>query len=144
LLTLLIAAVKKSVNGLVEGGSVMLASSNIRVNGMAPGFTQTSILTSSKDAEKGGEYDVKATEDEIKATHKQFFERAGLLKGLEYYHNRTAAPEELARVGVFLASDLSSSINGVTILADSGKTAAATGEGCTGPVPAITPLSLEP
>ena len=131
---------KKAVNGLVEGGSVMLSTSGIRVNGMAPGFTQSSILTSSKDAEKGQQYDVKATEEEIATNHKKFFERAGLLDATQYYYNRTAAPEELARVGVFLASDLSSAINGTVILADSGRTMAATGEGCTGPIPVITPL----
>jgi NAD(P)-dependent dehydrogenase (short-subunit alcohol dehydrogenase family) len=135
--------VKNSVRGLVEGASVMLSSSGIRVNSIAPGFTQTSILTSSKDAEKGRQYDVQALEKDIQATHKKFFDQAGLLDATEYYYNRIAAPEELAHVGVFLASDLSSAINGITLLADSGKTVAATGEGCTGPIPPIIPLSLE-
>lgn len=48
----------------------------------------------------------------------------------------------MAHVGLFLASDLAKSINGQVILADSGKTAAAIGEGCTGPVYPITPLEL--
>jgi NAD(P)-dependent dehydrogenase (short-subunit alcohol dehydrogenase family) len=118
----------------------MLSTSGIRVNGFAPGFTQSSILTSSKDAEKGEQYSVKATEKEIATNHTKFFARAGLLDAQQYYYNRTMEPDELARVGVFLASDLSSAINGTVLLADSGRTMAATGEGCTGPIPEITPL----
>lgn len=58
-------AVKVAVNGLVAAGSVQLASSNIRVNGFAPGFTRTSILTSSSISEKGAEYKIKEDEKQI-------------------------------------------------------------------------------
>jgi NAD(P)-dependent dehydrogenase (short-subunit alcohol dehydrogenase family) len=71
-----------------------------------------------------------------------FFERAGLLKSPEYYYNRLQDPGEIANIQLFLASDLSSSINGQMILADSGKTSAANGEACTGPIPAVKPLDL--
>ncbi len=138
----LTAATKIATNGLVMGGSVQLSTSNIRINGVAPGFTQTSILTSSKDAEKGSAYKVDVDEKQIKKNHEWFFERAGLLEQVQYYYNRTADPREIANIGVFLASDLSSAINGQVLLADSGKTAAATGEGCTGPIPPVKPLDL--
>ncbi|KAJ4361113.1 uncharacterized protein N0V89_001682 [Didymosphaeria variabile] len=123
---------------------MMLSTSGIRVNGIAPGFTQSSILTSSSIAEKGSEYKVQATEKDIQSTHSKFFERAGLLdsEAQSYYYNRMADPEEIASIGVFLASELSKAVNGQVILADSGKTAAATGEACTGKVPRLIPLEV--
>ncbi|RHZ50530.1 hypothetical protein CDV55_101651 [Aspergillus turcosus] len=135
-------AAKKAVNALVESGSVQLSASNIRVNGFAPGFTRTSILTSSQNAEKGSEYGLKETAKEIQSNHEWFFERAGLRENRQYYYNRLQEAEEMAYLGVFLASDLASSINGQTILADSGFTAAATKEACTGPIPPVKPLEL--
>lgn len=128
---------------MVQSGSVQLSSSNIRVNGVAPGFTRTSILTSSKTAEDGSEYGLKQTTKEIQGNHEWFFERAGLRENRQYYYNRLQEAEEIANVGVFLASDSSAAINGQTILADSGFTAAATKEACTGPVPLVTPLELD-
>lgn len=137
-----VATAKTAVNGMVAGASVQLASSNIRINGVAPGFTKTSILTVSKEAEKGGEYKNDLDQQQLKKNHEWFFERAGLLDAPSYYFNRQAEPEEIANVQVFLASELSSSINGQVILADSGKTAGATGEACTGPIPLVKPLDL--
>lgn len=128
---------------MVQSGSVQLSSSNIRVNGIAPGFTRTSILTSSETAEKGTEYGLKQTAKEIQKNHEWFFERAGLRENRQYYYNRLQEAEEMANIGVFLASDLSASINGQTILADSGFTAAATKEACTGHVPLVKPLELD-
>lgn len=133
---------KTSLHGLVSGASVHLSASNIRVNGVAPGFTKTSILTVSKDAEKGGEYKNDMDDKTLKKNHEWFFERAGLLSAPQYYYNRLQDPDELANVQLFLASDLSSAINGQMILVDSGKTAAAMGEGCTGPIPPVKPLDL--
>jgi 3-oxoacyl-[acyl-carrier protein] reductase len=123
-------------------GSVQLASSNIRINGIAPGFTKTSILTSSSVAEKGAEYKLDQTVDQLKDNHVWFFERAGLLAKPEYYFNRQAEADEMANVAVFLASNLATGINGQVILADSGKVAGATGETTTGPIPPIKPLEL--
>ncbi|KAJ5641176.1 hypothetical protein N7490_005176 [Penicillium lividum] len=136
-------ATKNAVNGLVQSGSVQLSSSNIRVNGIAPGFTRTSILTSSETAENGSEYNLKQTTKEIQGNHEWFFERAGLRENRQYYYNRLQEAEEIANIGVFLASEASASINGQTILADSGFTAAATKEACTGPVPLVKPLELD-
>jgi enoyl-[acyl-carrier-protein] reductase (NADH) len=59
-----------------------------------------------------------------------------------YYYNRTADPAELANVGIFLASDLATSINGQVIVADSGKTVAAIGDTVIGTVPPMKPLDL--
>jgi hypothetical protein len=112
------------------------------VNGFAPGFTKTSILTSSKDAEKGSEYTIPQDKKQILNNHESFFERAGLMSKPEYYYNRLQGAEEMATIGVFLSSPLATSINGHVILADSGKTAAATGEACTGVVHPIKPLKL--
>jgi NAD(P)-dependent dehydrogenase (short-subunit alcohol dehydrogenase family) len=99
-------------------------------------------LTSSRIAEKGSEYTIPEDEKQILHNHEGFFERAGLIAKPEYYYNRLQDAEEMANVGVFLSSPLATSINGHVILADSGKTAAATGEGCTGIVPPIKPLNL--
>ncbi|KAF4336780.1 fungal specific transcription factor factor [Fusarium beomiforme] len=121
-------AVKKACNGIVESGSVQLSASNIRVNGIAPGCTKSSILTSSSLSEDGKAYKIEATQSEIEKTHAKFFERGGLFQDQAKFYNRTAEPEEIANLAVFLASDLSLAINGQVILADSGKTTAATGE----------------
>lgn len=135
-------AVKTAVNGLVLSGSVQLASSNIRVNGIAPGFTKSSILTSSSLAEKGRAYEVKATREEIGKTHEAFFEKGGLVANPAYYFNRAQEPEEIANLAVFLASDLALCINGHVVLADSGKLAAATGDALTGRIPPIKELAM--
>ena len=139
---LVYTAVKKACNGIVESGSAQLAMSNIRVNGVAPGATKSSILTSSALAESGKEYRVEATRADIEATHAKFFERGGLFSDTAKYYNRTAEPEEIAYVAAFLASDLALAINGQIILADSGKTIAATGEGFTGPILPAAPLKF--
>jgi NAD(P)-dependent dehydrogenase (short-subunit alcohol dehydrogenase family) len=135
-------AVKNACNGLVESGSVQLAASNIRVNGIAPGCTNSSILTSSTLSEKGDQYTTSATKEEIAATHAKFFERGGLYKQKEKFYNRAADPSEIANLACFLASDLALAINGQIILADSGKTTAATGEGFTGAVNPVPALSM--
>ncbi|KAH8654825.1 hypothetical protein BGZ61DRAFT_486883 [Ilyonectria robusta] len=135
-------AVKNACNGIVESGSVQLASSNIRVNGIAPGVTKSSILTSSTLAESGNPYKLEASEDEIAKTHSKFFERGGLYADEHKYYNRAAEPEEIAYIAAFLSSDLAAAINGQILLADSGKTTAATGEAFTGPVPAAPPFKL--
>lgn len=111
------------------------------MNGVAPGFTESSILTVSQSAEKG-EYSNSQDQATIKENHQWFFERAGLLKAQEYYYNRVQDPSEIAEVQLFLATGSSACINGQMILCDSGKTAAATGEACTGPVNPIKVLDV--
>jgi NAD(P)-dependent dehydrogenase (short-subunit alcohol dehydrogenase family) len=130
---------------MVASASVQLSHSNIRVNAVAPGFTSSSILACADQVEKGGEFKLSQTAEEVevvKKQHAKFFEEAGLLANPQYYYNRTQEAEEIANVAVFLASDLGKAVNGQTLLADSGKTAAAMGEGCTGPIPPIQPLEL--
>ncbi|EXJ93255.1 hypothetical protein A1O3_01812 [Capronia epimyces CBS 606.96] len=112
------AVAKTALHGLISGASVHLLSSNIGVNGVAPGFTKSGILSNSQKAEQG----------EYKAT--------------EYYYNRLQDPAEVANVQVFLTSNISSCIYGQMVLCDSGKTAAATGEACTGSIPPVKPLDL--
>ncbi|OQU94454.1 hypothetical protein CLAIMM_00809 [Cladophialophora immunda] len=135
------AVAKTALHGMISCGSAQLSASNIRINGVAPGFTKSGILTNSEKAESG-EYKNEQSEEQLKQNHMWFFERAGLLKAPEYYYNRLQDPAEIASVQLFLATDLSSAVNGQMILADSGKTAAATGEACTGPIPPIKPLDL--
>ncbi|POR38179.1 Levodione reductase [Tolypocladium paradoxum] len=135
-------AVKKACNGIVESGSVQLSASNIRVNGIGPGCTKSSILTSSQLAERGEAYQLEASDEEIAKTHAKFFERGGLFNDQQKYYNRTAEPDEIAYLAAFLTSDMAAAINGQIILADSGKTVAATGEGFTGPVTAVSPMNF--
>lgn len=137
-----IATAKTALHGLVAAASVQLSASNIRVNGVAPGFTQTSILTVSEKAEKG-EYSDASSQDTVKKNHQWFFERAGLLGAPQYYYNRVQDPAEIANVHLFLASDDAACVNGQMLLCDSGKTAAAIGEGCTGPIRPIQVLNLD-
>jgi NAD(P)-dependent dehydrogenase (short-subunit alcohol dehydrogenase family) len=132
---------KTALHGMISGASVHLSSSNIRVNGVAPGFTKSGILSNSQKAEQG-EYKNDEDAEQLQKNHMWFFERAGLLKAPEYYYNRLQDPDEVANVQLFLTSNLSSCINGQMILCDSGKTAAATGEACTGPIPPVKPLDL--
>jgi NAD(P)-dependent dehydrogenase (short-subunit alcohol dehydrogenase family) len=137
------SAVKTAVVSMVQSGALQLSSSNIRVNGFAPGATKTSIFSTSKLAESGKEYQISIGKDanQIEQVRKTFAARTGL-EGTDafYYYNRVAPAEELARVGVFLATDASAVINGQVILADSGKTIGALGESFTGrilPVPVL-------
>lgn len=139
------ASAKSALLGMVASASVQLSHSNIRINAIAPGFTSSSILACADQVEKGGEFKLSQTAEEVedvKKQHAKFFVEAGLMANPQYYYNRTQEAEEIANVAVFFASDLAKSVNGQTLLADSGKTAAAIGEGCTGPIPPIQPLEL--
>lgn len=130
---------------MVASASVQLSHSNIRINAVAPGFTSSSILACADQVEKGGEFKLSQTAEEVevvKKQHAKFILEAGLLANPQYYYNRTQEAEEIANVAVFFASDLAKSVNGQTLLADSGKTAAAMGEGLTGPISPIQPLEL--
>ncbi|KAG6356697.1 hypothetical protein INS49_014571 [Diaporthe citri] len=62
------------------------------------------------------------------------------VEGSKYYYQRVAEPEEIANIGVFLASHLSASINGQNTVADSGKAVAALGETVIGPVCPMLPF----
>ena len=99
-------------------------------------------MTVSQEAEKGSEYKNDMSKEKIKENHQWFLDRAGLPSAEQYYYNRLQDPSEIASVQLFLASDVSSAINGQMILADSGKTSAAMGEGCTGPIRQVKSLDL--
>ncbi len=84
---------------LITSSKVMareLGQANIRVNAIAPGLTQTEMMSSSTPA------------DALEKT----VERLAL--------KRVAKPEEIASVALFLLSDLSSYITGQVICADGG------------------------
>ncbi|OQE46247.1 hypothetical protein PENCOP_c001G07223 [Penicillium coprophilum] len=133
---------KNGCNGLVRSGSVQLSSSNIRVNAVAPGPVATSLMSTSRLAEEGVEYKLEKTVEEIQKRSARIFEGFGIGEEQEYYYNRCSAPEEIANVAIFLASDLASAMNGQIVVADNGKTVAATGEAFTGPVPPINQFKL--
>lgn len=129
---------------MVKPGSVQLAASNIRVNSIAPGFVRSSIIASTQQAiaSTGATADAcpaTATLSKEDAT-KAFDSTLGLLASDRYYFERIPEPEEIANIGVFLASELSASVNGQNIVADSGKTASGAGDGIIGPIPAMPPL----
>lgn len=119
-----------------------LAGSNVRVNGVAPGVTQTAIFANSDQSENKVVFHEKADESEAKDSYKQFLATKGLDADAipEYSHLRTIQPDEIAQVGVFLASELSSAINGQVVTADNGRSAAFAAPYHIGPLPAIKPL----
>jgi len=92
------AASKGGVNSLVRALSRELAPKGIRVNGVAPRYIKTKILSSLYNSEK---YTEKVKEIPI---------------------GRLGEKEDIANVVAFLASDLSSFITGETILVDGGMT----------------------
>ncbi|KAJ3508901.1 hypothetical protein NM208_g15746 [Fusarium decemcellulare] len=57
-----------------------------------------------------------------------------------YCYERIPEPEEIANIGVFLASDLAAAIYVQSIVADSGKTAGALRERTIGPTPTMKPF----
>jgi len=98
-------ATKHAVFGMLKSAAIELGPDGIRVNGIGPGssFTEgVAILLK----ESGGEsHDVDAQFDAVAA-------RTPL--------RRACDPDDIARVALFLASDLSSFINGEQIIVDGG------------------------
>src|SRR2546427_4208499 len=94
------AASKHAVEGLTQSAALEAAGSGVRVNVVAPGPIDTSMLTrfTGTDARK-----------------------AALIAGVPL--QRVGLPDEIAQVIVFLASDKSAFITGATIAVDGGKTA---------------------
>ena len=90
------SASKAAIIGAVVRLAREFAPSGIRVNGVAPGMTQTGM------------------EGQIKEEMVKEIAEASLMK-------RTARPEEIANVILFLASDLSSFVTGQVIRADGGR-----------------------
>ena len=131
-----IATAKSAMSNMVMSGSVQLSATNVRVNSIAPGFIKSSIISSTQWVAGGGEKSF--SKDEAAKQWASVFRAPETAH--EYYYNRFAEPEEIANIGVFLASDLSASINGQNIVADSGKVVAALGESIMGPVAPLKPL----
>ncbi len=94
------SASKAGVINLAQVSAQQLAGSNVRVNAICPGLTETGMTKSTFDyAREAGKMD-----------------RVGRLNPLR----RGAQPEELANVAAFLASDEASYVNGQAIAVDGG------------------------
>lgn len=94
------SASKAGVINLAQVSAQQLSGSNVRVNAICPGLTETGMTQSVFDyAREAGKID-----------------RVGRLNPLR----RGAAPEELARVALFLASEDASYVNGQAIAVDGG------------------------
>ena len=94
------SASKAGVINLAQVSAQQLSGSNVRVNAICPGLTETGMTKPTFDyARDAGKMD-----------------RVGRLNPLR----RGAQPEELARVALFLASDDASYVNGQAIAVDGG------------------------
>lgn len=94
------SASKAGVINLAAVAAQQLAGSNVRVNALCPGFTETGMTKPIFDyAREAGKMD-----------------RIGQLNPLR----RGAQPEELARAALFLASDDASYVNGQALAVDGG------------------------
>ncbi len=94
------SASKAGVINLAAVSAQQLSETGVRVNAICPGLTETGMT--------------KPTFDYAKA--KDVMHKMGRLNPLR----RAAQPEELANVALFLASDLSSYVNGQAIAVDGG------------------------
>jgi NAD(P)-dependent dehydrogenase (short-subunit alcohol dehydrogenase family) len=94
-------ASKHAVNGLTRAAALETARSNVRINAIAPG----GVVTPMYERFTGGNKDVQA--------------------GFASAHpaGRLAAPEEIARTVLFMASDQASFMNGSVVTVDGGYTA---------------------
>lgn len=96
---------KGGVIALVRSMALALAPDGIRVNAIAPGSVETPGLPAF----------FRASPEETEKRKAAFFAQIPL--------GRAAQPEEIAQVALFLASDMSSFVTGVTIPVDGGLTA---------------------
>lgn len=133
-----VATAKAATSAMVRYGSVQLSATNVRVNAVAPGFVRTSITATTRNILAGSADSSKLSKEEAMSSFKS--DLGDFVEGSKYYYQRVAEPEEIANIGVFLASQLSASINGQNIVADSGKTVAALGETVIGPISPMLPF----
>ena len=98
------AAVKAALINYTMGQGLALAPKQIRVNAIAPGSIEF----------PGGIWESR------KASDPELYQR--VLKGIP--SGRFGAPEEIAKVALFLASDLASWVTGQTIVVDGGQSLA--------------------
>lgn len=94
------SASKAGVINLAAVSAQQLAGSNVRVNAICPGLTETGMTKPTFDYARGADK----------------MDRIGRLNPLR----RGAQPEELAKVALFLASDDASYVNGQAIAVDGG------------------------
>ncbi|KAJ4144265.1 hypothetical protein LMH87_003155 [Akanthomyces muscarius] len=128
------SSAKAAVSGMAKPGAVQLSSTNVRVNAIAPGFVRSSIVSSSAGFDTSRDDKPYEKKDAASA----FDRTMGRFASEKHYYSRILEPEEIANIGVFLASDLAASINGENIMADSGRIAA--GSNYNEPMPRMTPL----
>ena len=102
--TLPYAAVKAALINYTMGQGLALAPKRIRVNAIAPGSIEF----------PGGLWEDRKTSDP------ELYQRR--LKGIPW--GRLGSPEEIAKVALFLASDLASWVTGQTIVVDGGQSLA--------------------
>lgn len=95
-------ASKGAVNALTRGAAVELAKERIRVNAVAPGFTETPLLTDWLKEQEPGERERQAATIPL---------------------GRLAKPSDVAFAVAFLASDEAGYITGATLPVDGGYTA---------------------
>lgn len=96
---------KGGLIALVRSLALALAPDKVRVNAIAPGSVETPGLPGF----------FRASPEEVEERKKTFFAQIPL--------GRASQPEEIADVALFLASDMSSYITGITIPVDGGLTA---------------------
>jgi NAD(P)-dependent dehydrogenase (short-subunit alcohol dehydrogenase family) len=94
------SASKAGVINLVQVSAQQMSETNVRVNAICPGLTETGMTRPVFDIAKA----------------RNVTDRIGRLNPLR----RAAQPEELARVALFLASDEASYVNGQAIAVDGG------------------------
>lgn len=92
------SAAKAAVNAITQGLAIEWAGYGIRVNGIAPGVTDTPMV---REAITDGFIDLPA-----------YLQRTPL--------RRLGRPDDIAQVALFLASERSSFLTGQTIVADGG------------------------
>lgn len=97
------SAAKAGVISLVQTSSYALSGSGIRVNAICPGFIETGMTKPTFD----------------KARERGSYDRIGAINPTQ----RAGQPEEIAAMGLFLASDEASYVNGQAIPVDGGLSA---------------------
>jgi NAD(P)-dependent dehydrogenase (short-subunit alcohol dehydrogenase family) len=98
-------ASKGALASLTRGAAVDMAADGIRVNAIAPGFTETPLMAAWLAAQ--------ANPEEVRSQA-----AANIPQG------RFATPDDVAAAAVFLASDESAHVTGITLAVDGGYTAA--------------------